>query len=84
MEGHCTVSHCKHAIIRNVYFFKSTVRMERRHARVNYQLEFYNDGNIFFKIGMEVELKHCFAFFTDANYSWLSVAFQTVILRLWP
>lgn len=59
--------------------------MERRRTRVNYQLEFIFVPNrfcnfttmviSFFKIGM-VELKHCFAFFTDANYSWLSVAFS--------
>ena len=66
-------------------FLKSTVHMERRHTCVNYQLEFIFVPNrfcnfttmviSFFKIGM-VELKHCFAFFTDANYSWLSVAFS--------
>ena len=31
---------------------------------------------IFLTIGMEDESKHCFAFFTDVNYNWLSVPFS--------
>jgi len=70
LEGHYTVSHMRSS--ETCIFLKSTVRMERRRTRVNYQLEFSFFPNrfcnfttmviYFLKIGM-VELKHCFAFF---------------------